>query len=98
MGARVYPTARRPSSREGCGGTGLEPLIKYDNILGCLSGNGAGYVIRLYMNDHPPLHVHVFKDEKLVARYDVENHVFLLGSEARHFGRIKKALRDAGII
>jgi excisionase family DNA binding protein len=30
------------SSREGCGGTSLEPLIKYDNILGCPSGNGAG--------------------------------------------------------
>lgn len=76
----------------------LETIIKYDNILCVPEWKRGGYVIRLYLNDHPPLHVHVFKDGKLVARYDVENHVFLLGSEARHFGRIKKALRDAGVI
>jgi hypothetical protein len=40
----------------------------------------------------------VFKDGKDVARYDLQNHVFLPGSETKHFGRIKKALRDAGVI
>jgi len=93
MAAATLPP-RGPVSR---GGLGLETLIKHDNVLRCPSGNG-GYVIRLYLNDHPPLHVHVFKDGKLVARYDVQNHVFLPGSEAKHFGRITRALRDAGVI
>lgn len=57
-----------------------------------------GYVIRLYANDHPPIHVHVFKDGVLVARYDLQNGRFMPGSEKRHFGRITKALRDAGLI
>ena len=57
-----------------------------------------GYVIRLYPNDHPPPHVHVFKDGILVARYDLKNRRFMAGSEPRHFGRIEKALRGAGLI
>ena len=57
-----------------------------------------GYVIRLYLDDHPPPHVHVFKDGALVGRYDLQNHRFMPGSQPRHFGRVTKALRDAGVI
>lgn len=57
-----------------------------------------GYVIRLYLQDHPPLHVHVFKDSREVARYDLEGRRFLAGSEARHQGRILVALRQVGLI
>jgi hypothetical protein len=42
-----------------------------------------GYVIRLYEHDHPPLHVHVFKDSREVARF---------------VGRVRKALKSAGLI
>ena len=56
-----------------------------------------GYVIRMYETDHPPRHVHVFKDRKQVARFDLENEEFMDG-DSRHFGRIKKALRKAGLI
>jgi hypothetical protein len=57
-----------------------------------------GYVIRLYLNDHPPIHVHVFKDGVLVARYDLQNNRFMEGSDERHSGRILKALHDAHVI
>lgn len=57
-----------------------------------------GYVIRLYEGDHPPLHVHLFKERRLVARYDLEHGCFMPGSDIRHFGRIPGALRKAGII
>ena len=56
-----------------------------------------GYVIRMYDTDHPPMHVHVFKDTREVARYDLENGEFMDG-DPRHFGRIRKALRQAGLI
>jgi hypothetical protein len=51
----------------------------------------------MYDTDHPPRHVHVFKDAREVARYDLENGEFMDG-DPRHFGRIKKALRQAGLI
>lgn len=51
----------------------------------------------MYETDHPPRHVHVFKDRKQVARFDLENEEFMDG-DSRHFGRIKKALRKAGLI
>jgi hypothetical protein len=57
-----------------------------------------GYVIRWYQQDHPPRHVHVFKDGALVARFDLEHETFMPGSDRRHFGRIKKALQEEGLI
>lgn len=57
-----------------------------------------GYVIRIYLLDHPPLHVHVFKEAGEVARYDLENGRFMPGSDLRHAGRILRALRKTGLI
>jgi hypothetical protein len=57
-----------------------------------------GYDIRIYRTDHPPLHVHVFKDGRLVARYDLEERKFMDGSVKRHEGRVKKALAQVGLI
>ncbi len=57
-----------------------------------------GYVIRMYAQDHPPRHVHVFKDGREVARYDIENGRFMRGSNPRHAGRIGNALRRAGLV
>jgi len=57
-----------------------------------------GYVIRLYLHDHPPVHVHVFKDSREVARFDLERNQFMSGSEPRHEGRILAALRQVGLI
>ncbi len=57
-----------------------------------------GYIIRLYAVDHPPLHVHVFKDGRLVARFDLEGQEFMPGSAPRHTGRIRKALKRAKLI
>ena len=52
----------------------------------------------MYKNDHAPLHIHVFKDGHEVARYDLENNVFMNGSDPRHFGRVIRALIQAGLI
>lgn len=32
----------------------------------------AGYLIRQFDSDHPPLHVHVYRDRRLVAKFDLE--------------------------
>jgi len=52
----------------------------------------------MYENDHPPLHVHVYKDKRLVARYDLEHRCFMDGSDERHYGRVLNALGAAGLI
>lgn len=57
-----------------------------------------GYTIVQYLNDHPPLHVHVFRDHQLVARFDLVNLRFMDGTVKKHRGRVKKALKQAGLI
>ena len=57
-----------------------------------------GYIFRMYDNDHPPLHVHVFLDGREVAKYDLENGRFLELAAQRHEGRIRRALVRAGLI
>jgi hypothetical protein len=73
-------------------------VIISDNPGGVPTWKVGGFVIRLYDNDHPPLHVHVFKDGSLVARYDLEHRCFMDGSDERFYGRIEKALGKAGLI
>ena len=38
-----------------------------------------GFVIVLYRHDHPPAHVHVWKDNEFVGRYDLEHHCWIEG-------------------
>ncbi len=57
-----------------------------------------GYVLRMYEGDHPPLHVHVFKDGKLLDRYDLVNLEFMDGTIGRHRGRVLAALRAEKLI
>jgi hypothetical protein len=32
-----------------------------------------GYVFETYSGDHPPYHVHIYKDDRFVGRFDIEN-------------------------
>ena len=32
-----------------------------------------GYIFETYAGDHPPYHVHVFKGDEFIGRFDVEN-------------------------
>jgi len=57
-----------------------------------------GYIIRMYQNDHPPLHVHIFKDGRQLDRYDLEHGEFMDGTIGRHLGRVLAALRASGVI
>jgi hypothetical protein len=57
-----------------------------------------GYDIRIYATDHPPLHAHVFKEGKLIARFDLESRKFMDGSVERHRGRVRQALVKVGLI
>ena len=32
-----------------------------------------GYVFETYAGDHPPYHVHIYKDDRFIGRFDIEN-------------------------
>ena len=32
-----------------------------------------GYVFVTYKGDHPPLHVHIFKNQEFIGRWDIEH-------------------------
>ncbi len=42
-----------------------------------------GYVFITWKSDHPPRHVHVYRDDKLVLKWDLENRLAMRG-EATH--------------
>lgn len=51
-----------------------------------------GYQVRMYMNDHPPRHVHIFRDREELDRFDIENWQFMDGTIGSHYGRVLKIL------
>jgi len=53
-----------------------------------------GYQFVTYKGDHPPFHVHIFRDDRLIGRWDIENQTPMSGAR---FGRpLLKALTQAG--
>jgi hypothetical protein len=42
-----------------------------------------GYVFVTWVGDHPPRHVHVYRDGRLIMKWDLENGVALAGAAPR---------------
>jgi hypothetical protein len=38
-----------------------------------------GYIFVWWKGDHPPRHVHVYRDGKLVVKWDLDNHKVMKG-------------------
>lgn len=49
------------------------------------------YVFVTWAGDHPPRHVHVYKDGKLVVKWDLENQIAMKGQAS---GRILKLIAE----
>lgn len=56
------------------------------------------YVILQREAEHEPLHVHVFRDSEMIAKYDLIRGVFLREPPERHRGRVLAALSELGLI
>jgi hypothetical protein len=52
----------------------------------------------MYENDHPPRHVHIYKDGEEPDRYDLEHDEFMDETIGRHRGRVIRVMRQAGWI
>ena len=55
-----------------------------------------GYIFVTWIGDHPPPHVHVYRDNKLVVKWDYENGSAMKGSANRTILRIIEDLKSEG--
>lgn len=49
------------------------------------------YTFKTWKGDHDPKHVHVYKDNKLIVKWDLENNQVMKGKIT---GRIRKLIED----
>ena len=54
------------------------------------------YLFVTWIGDHPPRHVHVYRDGKLVVKWDLENHKAMRGRATRQVLRLIADLEEEG--
>ena len=58
-----------------------------------------GYIFEFWVGDHPPRHVHVLKDRKLIARVELDEALTVMEGEInRRIREILKELMREGIL
>jgi len=54
------------------------------------------YVFITWKGDHSPYHVHVYRDEKLIVKWDLENNVAMKGKATAQILKHIRALKEEG--
>jgi hypothetical protein len=54
------------------------------------------YIFVTWIGDHPPRHVHVYQDGKLVVKWDLENRVAMKGQMNGQIMKLIVALEQEG--
>jgi hypothetical protein len=58
-----------------------------------------GYIFEFWVGDHPPRHVHVLRDRKLIAKVELDEHLTLMeGKMGRRLKEILKELVKEGLM
>ena len=57
-----------------------------------------GYVFITWIGDHSPRHVHVYRDAKLVLKWDLENGKAMSGRPTRKILEIIEQLQQEGLL
>jgi hypothetical protein len=57
-----------------------------------------GFVFITWKGDHSPYHVHVYRDGKLVVKWDLENDVPMKGEASRKILGIIRELQAEGLL
>jgi hypothetical protein len=55
-----------------------------------------GYVFLSWIGDHSPRHVHVYRDGKLVVKWDLDNHLAMKGQITARIRRLIEELVEEG--
>jgi hypothetical protein len=56
----------------------------------------AGYIFITWIGDHSPYHVHVYKNGKLIVKWDLENEMPMKGKATAKVIKIISELREEG--
>ncbi|MFC2172547.1 DUF4160 domain-containing protein [Acidobacteriota bacterium] len=56
------------------------------------------YIFLTWSGDHSPRHVHVYKDGKLVVKWDLENEKAMKGKASRKVLELIRELEEEGLI
>ena len=57
-----------------------------------------GYVFITWKGDHPPRHVHVYRDGKLVVKWDLDNQKAMKGAVTRRILGLIADLESEGLL
>jgi hypothetical protein len=57
-----------------------------------------GYVFLAWAGDHAPRHVHVFRNGKLIAKWDLDEDKVMMGKASRRVKRLIEDLREEGLL
>ncbi|MBV8217928.1 MAG: DUF4160 domain-containing protein [Solirubrobacterales bacterium] len=55
-----------------------------------------GFIFVTFVGDHAPLHVHVYRDSRLVVKWDLEHHQAMEGISTRTIVRLIEMLVEEG--
>lgn len=51
-----------------------------------------------WIGDHPPRHVHVYKDGTLIVKWNLENHTSMKGAANRRILKLIAELEEEGLL
>jgi len=57
-----------------------------------------GYIFVSWKSDHPPRHVHVYRDGKLVVKWDLDNRKPMKGRASRRILELIAGLEAEGLL
>ena len=102
-------TVRKSPSTVGCTGRSDRPsrsptvacvaVSRSVTVLGNMKGAEiprGGYVFLSWIGDHGPRHVHVYRDGRLVVKWDLDNHLAMKGQMTARIRRLIEELVEEG--
>ncbi len=57
-----------------------------------------GYIFLTWIGDHSPRHVHVYRDGKLIVKWDIENRMPMMGDANRRILSLIDELESEGLL
>jgi len=57
-----------------------------------------GYVFVTWKGDHPPRHIHIYRDGKLVVKWDLDNKNPMKGKATRRVRELIEELESEGLL
>ena len=58
----------------------------------------SNYIFITWKGDHSPRHVHVYKDAKLVLKWDLDNKQAMQGKPTKRILTLVRALQEEGLL